>query len=62
MNEEERANEIRAIKKLLSEVEAMARYQMIQVEKLRAQPEDIEWRSKQVKAVEDGGEGVAGGG
>jgi hypothetical protein len=36
MNEEERANEIQAIKKLLSEVEAMARYQMIQVEKLRA--------------------------
>jgi hypothetical protein len=35
---------------------------MIQVEKLRAQLEDIEWRSKQVKAVEDGGEGVAAAG
>ena len=62
MNEEERANEIRAIKKLLNEVEAMARYQIIQVQKLQTQLADVEWRSKQVNAVEHGGEGVAGGG
>ena len=61
MNEEERANEIRAIKKLLNEVEAMARYQIIQVQKLQTQLADVEWRSKQVRAVEDGGEGVPGG-
>jgi len=62
MTEEERANGIREVMRLLGEVEAMAHYQVIQVQKLRSLLVDIEGRLKQVEAIEDRSEGLAGGG
>jgi hypothetical protein len=62
VTEEERADGIREVMRLLSEVEAMAHYQVIQVQKLRSLLVDIEERLKQVEGIEDRDDGLAGGG
>lgn len=62
MNSEQRAAEIAEIRKLLDEVEAMAHYQIFKLERLRSLLAEIEERSKQVTAGQDGSEDVGDGG
>ena len=57
MEHELRAREIAEIKRLLNEIEAMSRHQIVKLQKIRSLLATIEQRSKQVKVVEDGGEG-----
>ena len=59
MTEEQRRCEIDAILKLVNELEALSNYQIAKAHMIRAALEDLRGSSKQVEAVEGGGEGLA---
>ena len=62
MTEEQRRREIDAILKLVNELEALSNYQIAKAHMIRAALEDLRGSSKQVEAVEGGGESLARGG
>lgn len=58
----ERVKALQGLAKLVCEIEAMAHYQIVKMDELRARIEAMARELQQIEAIEGGGQGLAGGG